>query len=214
MRIGVFGDKYGDIVDDVKDLGVFFTEVYYKLIRFTIMGLRAVQRPFFVAVLIILLLDLALPKLATAQEIQSQNVHFKILGLELNVEESSDQQVMRKVPTDEAVTARLPLASDKILKQVIVLKATAYNSDPAQTDDTPCITASGLNVCEHGKEDVIATNFLPMGTYVRFPDLFGDKVFRVEDRMNRRYHYRVDFWLKDRSDALKFGLQTVRMEVF
>lgn len=90
---------------------------------------------------------------------------------------------------------------------------TAYNSEVAQTDDTPCITANGFNVCEHGIEDTIAANFLPMGTKVRIPDLFGDRIFIVRDRMNARYPDRVDIWMKHRTDAINFGVKVAKIEV-
>lgn len=90
---------------------------------------------------------------------------------------------------------------------------TAYNSEAAQTDSTPCITANGFNVCNHGIEDTVAANFLPMGTKIRIPDLFGDRVFTVRDRMNKRYSDRVDIWMLHKADALKFGVRKARIEV-
>ncbi len=84
---------------------------------------------------------------------------------------------------------------------------TAYNSEVAQTDPSPCITANGFNVCEHGIEDTIATNALPFGTEVIIPDLFGDRVFVVRDRTNKRYTTRVDVWMQTRKDALQFGVR-------
>jgi len=90
---------------------------------------------------------------------------------------------------------------------------TAYNSEAAQTDASPCTTANGFNVCKHGKEDTIAANFLPFGAKVKIPDLFGDRVFIVRDRMNRRYSNRLDVWMKERSNAVKFGVKRVRIEV-
>lgn len=91
--------------------------------------------------------------------------------------------------------------------------ATAYSSDVAQTDDTPCITANGFNVCNHGKENIIAANFLPLGAKVRIPDIYGDKIFSVEDRMNQRYTYRIDLWKISRNDAITFGKRLVKLEV-
>ena len=87
---------------------------------------------------------------------------------------------------------------------------------PWQTDDTPCITASGMDICERNAEDIIATNFahLPYGTRVKFPDLYGDKIFRVEDRMNKRYYQRADIWMKEYADAKAFGRKVTRMEIF
>jgi len=90
---------------------------------------------------------------------------------------------------------------------------TAYNSEAAQTDDSPCITANGFNVCEHGVEDTIAANFLKIGTKVRIPELFGDRIFIVRDRMNKRHADRVDVWMLNRSDALKFGVKVAKIEV-
>ena len=90
---------------------------------------------------------------------------------------------------------------------------TAYNSEVAQTDDTPCITANGFDVCAHGIEDTVAANFLKFGTKVRIPDLFGDRIFVVRDRMNRRYPDRVDVWMLERSDAIQFGVRRTRIEV-
>jgi len=91
--------------------------------------------------------------------------------------------------------------------------ATAYSSDVAQTDSTPCITANGFNVCQHGEEDVIAANFLPFGAKVRFPELYGDRIFTVHDRMNQRYYYRIDFWKTSRNRAITFGKRLVKVEV-
>jgi len=90
---------------------------------------------------------------------------------------------------------------------------TAYTSEVAQTDSSPCTTANGFNVCAHGVEDTIAANFLKFGTKVKIPELFGDRVFVVRDRMNRRHPDRVDVWFKEKPDALKFGIKYARIEV-
>lgn len=90
---------------------------------------------------------------------------------------------------------------------------TAYSSTVDQCDDTPCITANGFDLCAHDQEDVIAANFLPFGTKVRMPELFGDRIFTVQDRMNARYYYRADIWMKTRVDAQKFGLVYAKLEV-
>ncbi|MFA5184549.1 MAG: hypothetical protein WC456_03410 [Patescibacteria group bacterium] len=90
---------------------------------------------------------------------------------------------------------------------------TAYNSEAAQTDDSPCITANGFNVCTHGVEDTIAANFLKFGTKVKIPELFGDRIFIVRDRMNSRYTSRVDVWMKEKKDALRFGVKVAQIQV-
>jgi 3D (Asp-Asp-Asp) domain-containing protein len=90
---------------------------------------------------------------------------------------------------------------------------TAYNSEAAQCDSSPCITANGFNLCEHGIEDSVAANFLKFGTKIRIPELFGDKVFIVRDRMNSRYQNRVDIWMKEKQDALNFGIKYAKIEI-
>lgn len=109
---------------------------------------------------------------------------------------------------------RLPQAKNTVPRRTYSIPLTAYTSEPAQTDSTPCITASGLDVCERDIENVVAANFLPLGTRVRIPELFGDRVFYVEDRMNKRYQYKMDVWMKEKATAKTFGLQHATIEVF
>jgi 3D (Asp-Asp-Asp) domain-containing protein len=90
---------------------------------------------------------------------------------------------------------------------------TAYNSKAGQTDNSPCITANGFNVCENGVEDTIAANFLPFGAKVRIPDLFGDRVFVVRDRMHPRHKNRLDIWMINYEDAKQFGVKVAKIEV-
>ncbi len=90
---------------------------------------------------------------------------------------------------------------------------TAYNSLKGQTDDSPCITANNFNLCKHGIEDSVAANFLRFGTKIRIPEVFGDRIFYVRDRMNSRYTNRVDVWLLSYSDARKFGKKYLKIEI-
>ncbi len=80
---------------------------------------------------------------------------------------------------------------------------TAYSSVPEETDDTPLITASGYKV----RDGVIAANFLPFGTLVMIPDVFGDKVFTVLDRMHKRKVGFIDIWMPTKEDAINFGIR-------
>jgi len=86
--------------------------------------------------------------------------------------------------------------------------ATAFNSMESQTDKSPWITASGTR-CRPG---VIASNFLPFGTKVKI-DGFGDRIFVVEDRMNKRYSKRIDIWFSDYDNAMKFGVRKIKYHV-
>jgi len=78
---------------------------------------------------------------------------------------------------------------------------TAYSSSPYETDSSPFITASGDWV----EDGIVAANFLSFGTKIRIPELFGDKVFTVQDRMHPRKKYQVDVWFPSRDQAIQFG---------
>src|SRR3989338_9520428 len=75
--------------------------------------------------------------------------------------------------------------------------ATAYSSTPDQTDSTPFITANGTYVFD----GLVAANFLPFHTKIKIPEMFGDKVFTVEDRMHPRFSDRIDVWFPNRELA-------------
>lgn len=95
----------------------------------------------------------------------------------------------------------------------IVVVATAYSSTESQTDSTPHITASNKKVYD----GILAANFLKFGTKVRIPNLFGAKIFTVEDRMNRRFNKanppRVDVWFATLAEAKNFGVKTLEIEI-
>jgi 3D (Asp-Asp-Asp) domain-containing protein len=113
-----------------------------------------------------------------------------------------------------------PTAGKRDARRIMYVVATAYSSEAAQTDDTPCMPAMwGFDLCvyyeNYGIADTIASNDLPLGTQVRFPELHGDKVFTVRDRMNKRYtgKSRIDFWLTEKSEAIQFGVKRIKMEI-
>lgn len=104
----------------------------------------------------------------------------------------------KKADVEKAVTQRM---------KVII---TAYSSTPEETDDTPFITASGKTV----RDGIVANNLLPLGTKIKIPGLYGDKVFTVEDRMNKRWSdYRFDIWFPSKTLAKNFGVKTAYIEV-
>ncbi|OGD25068.1 hypothetical protein A2819_01750 [Candidatus Azambacteria bacterium RIFCSPHIGHO2_01_FULL_40_24] len=86
---------------------------------------------------------------------------------------------------------------------------TAYSSTPDQTDDTPFITASNTYV----RDGVVAANFLAFGTKVQIPEIFGDKIFTVEDRMAKKHNDKIDIWFPERYLAKKFGVQEAEVIV-
>ncbi len=91
----------------------------------------------------------------------------------------------------------------------IEVEITAYSSTKSQTDETPFIAASGKKVYD----GMVAANFLPFGTKIKIPELFGDKVFIVDDRMNIRYQNRVDIWYASTNSAIKFGIKKTIIEI-
>lgn len=128
-------------------------------------------------------------------------------------------------PAPEVVEASESLEDNALLNQspVVISKATAdpevvrivestitaYSSEVAQTDSTPFITASGTRV----REGVVAANWLPIGTRVRIPELFGEQVFIVEDRMHRRHTDRLDVWFAAKTQAVNFGVRRAQVEI-
>jgi len=94
-----------------------------------------------------------------------------------------------------------------VSKRKMRVLATAYSSTADQCDSTPFITANGTRV----HDGTLAANFLKFGTKVRFPSLYGDKIFIVEDRM--RSNTKVDLWFPTRQEAKNFGVKIVEMEV-
>ena len=86
-------------------------------------------------------------------------------------------------------------------KEKISATVYGYSSDPAQTDDTPCITASGYNICGEHK-NIVANNCLPFGTKV----IIDGMVYDVEDRMAKRYGCDVyDLLFDSRDEAINWG---------
>ncbi len=101
------------------------------------------------------------------------------------------------------------------IKKIYSTNVTSYNSEIAQTDSSPCITASGLNICERGVEDIVAANDLPLHTKILIPEYFGEKIFYVEDRMNVRYTGtgRIDIWMRDKDNSKQWGVKYTKIIV-
>jgi 3D (Asp-Asp-Asp) domain-containing protein len=95
------------------------------------------------------------------------------------------------------------------VKKIMKVSVSAYSSTVDQCDSTPFITASGTHV----RDGIIAANFIPIGTKVRFPEIYGDKVFIVEDRMNARYYYKADIWMQTREQAKQWGVKYLTIEI-
>jgi len=155
---------------------------------------------------VVLLLPFFIGSLVTIEPLVSKSSTDAVIGnSELN-------RLNNQIQTTELLAQNYPtikISSETEEARVIKTLITAYSSSPEQTDETPFITASGKYV-HHG---VVAANFLPFGTRIRIPEIFGDKVFVVEDRLDKRYNDRVDVWFPTKEGALKFGQQITEIEI-
>ena len=86
---------------------------------------------------------------------------------------------------------------------------TAYSSSVDETDSTPFITASGEKV----RDGIVAANFLPFGAKIKIPEIFGNKIFVVKDRMASRHAEKVDIWFESKTLAKQFGRQKLQIQV-
>lgn len=131
----------------------------------------------------------------------------KTLNHPVKVETISEKQNI----TQQPVAARYTRARS------IIARATAYNSLASQTDSTPHITATGTRT----RPGVIALSrdllkVFPYGSRVRIQDLTGkynfrNRIFIVEDTMNKRKRNSVDIWMYRYRDAIQFGARKVRV---
>lgn len=119
----------------------------------------------------------------------------------------------------KTAVSTFPVSENREPLKKIRVVATAYSSESWQTDDAPCIPADGYDLCEHykkyGEGNTIAANFLPFGSHIKLPEVFGEKVFVVHDRMNGKYGYgRIDVWMPTQAEAKAFGVKYMEMELY
>lgn len=93
---------------------------------------------------------------------------------------------------------------------IIYAYVTAYNTTTTQTDSTPCLSASGVDIC--GVDNVVACpRDIPFGTEV---DIAGSRYVCL-DRMAPRFNDRYDISFKeDVEGAREFGLQQLKITIW
>mgnify|MGYP001826573271 CR=1 FL=1 len=112
-------------------------------------------------------------------------------------------------------TLLLPKNPRYMVRSETIRVVTAYNAgDPRQTDDTPCISANGENICNalaKGKKRC-AANFVPLGSFL-YVEKIG--VCLVTDRTNKRYRNRVDIAMQrdEYHKARRFGRQKLTVKI-
>jgi 3D (Asp-Asp-Asp) domain-containing protein len=151
-------------------------------------------------------------KIKLKESIKKGGNYALSIGLALNVAAAAAPSLSLESGLHDSLSEALSVttlvsANQPTTRKIMSVTLTAYSSTPDQTDDTPFIAASGAHVYD----GMIAANFLPFGTKVQIPKLFGDKIFTVDDRMNRRFTDRVDIWFPDRESAIQFGIKTAEI---
>jgi len=119
--------------------------------------------------------------------------------------------IAQVIETGGSTTLSTATETPTLLPKTIVRKVwlTAYTSSPEETDDTPNITASGLPT----GDGIAAANFLPFGTKFQIPDVFGKKVFTIQDRMHPRKVNFVDVWVEDKKTAYRIGIRQTEIVI-
>ena len=147
---------------------------------------------------------------------QSLSVGIPLMATMTTTPGGANTVMANSEPATPELKTEFPEAAERPARRTLYVVATAYSSEPAQTDSTPCIPAmSSFDLCanfaKNGLEDTIASNDLSLGTKVRI----GDKVYTVRDRMNKKYtgKSRIDLWMNSKNDAIKFGAQRLKIEV-
>lgn len=134
------------------------------------------------------------------------------LGLKVKAENGVVmEELAHNLPVIENTTL-LPNAQPPVptISHEMAVVLTAYSSSVDETDDTPFITASGKTV----RDGIVANNLLKFGDRIRIPEIYGDKIFEVQDRMHQRkspYHF--DIWMPSKEQALLFGVQMAKIEI-
>ena len=123
------------------------------------------------------------------------NPHFNTLSLEQN---------------------HLPEIKDRKLKVFNYRYITAYNVGViAQTDKTPCVGASGHDLCDLVEQgvNICAANFVQLGTQL---EIEGHGKCTVLDRMHSRFKYRVDIAMgpNEIAKAKEFGIKRLKVEIY
>lgn len=160
------------------------------------------------AVLLSIMLSLAMPVEAKAAALDNAKMAYvPFLGPIISLK---DALFSSEAKADEE--NELPVSGPRSADKKVQVVFTAYTSTVDQCDDDPFIAASGKRVYD----GMIAANWLPFGTKIKIPALYGDKIFTVDDRMNKRYGYgRMDIWLDaTKAEARKFGVQRTEIEIF
>ena len=130
--------------------------------------------------------------------------------LSKNLYLASDQEKLNLFEKNTLIPSSNPANPEPKVVQRFLVIVTAYSSTPWETEGNPFVTASGTWV----EDGIIANNLLPFGTKIKLPEIYGDKVFTVQDRMHwRKGYYHIDIWFPSYWQAKNFGAKRTYVEV-
>lgn len=103
------------------------------------------------------------------------------------------------------------------VKQTIIAQVTAFNTVEHQTDSTPCISASGVNIC--GSNSAIACPrdidlYTLVCVYPNRSNADDCNIYICLDRTAKKYNGRFDISFdKDIKGAINFGRQKLKIDI-
>jgi len=103
--------------------------------------------------------------------LESVQIFFQFRGLTKQEVIQRPVYIVESQPIDLDAYLR-EYFTTKTPKKTMYVTVTAYSSTKDQTDGDPYLTGLGTPV----RDGIVAANFLPIGTVVRFPDKFGEKI--------------------------------------
>lgn len=90
----------------------------------------------------------------------------------------------------------------------LTFTVTAYYLVPWQTDEDPCIIASGINACELKEKKIVACpRKYPFGT--KF--LINGEIWECQDRLSLKYDDRIDLLVENEKEMRKWGKRTIEV---
>jgi 3D (Asp-Asp-Asp) domain-containing protein len=114
-------------------------------------------------------------------------------------------------PSSIVVSSSLNIVTPNTVSEKVV-EMSAYTSRIEETDESPCISADGTNICEYDG-CVVASNDYALGTKI-VVEGFGE--CEVKDRMNSRYtgQGNMDIYFgMDLKGALEFGRKKIKIAI-
>ncbi len=150
-------------------------------------------------VLLIMYVALSISNIKSGFEL----AELQIQKQELELKNDELKSIIKKLPV---IKVEIEIKTETEIETEI-FEISAYNTVEWQTDDSPCISASGKNIC--GRDDVIACPAkYKFGTQMQIID----KIYVCEDRMKKDGGIDISFD-KDIAAAENWGRKTLAVKI-